>query len=381
MARSPRRRGVLSRIALFGLSVVALLAFVKLRYGGGRPYPDVSTAPLVPNEKVEVLVEHPWPLGNVTVSRQGRVFYNTHPFTHSYRFTDAYVFELVEGKPRPYPDLAAQADLTFAFGMTVDALDRLWLIAPATLDRPRTRLVAFDLATGRRVVDHAFDPGVARFAQDLRASPDGTTLYLADTGAFRFADGAILVVDVGGWGVRTRLRGHPSTRPQDWAMRGANGPVRVGYGLLTFAVGVDGIALSPDGAWLYYGTMSHDTLYRVRTDLLRDPAVGDEALAERVERVGAKPLSDGIEVGADGSLLVTDVENGGVARLDRDGALRTLVKRAEVVWADGVAVAPDGAILFTDSAIPAYLDQLMRPPARERMDAGAPYRLYRFRAP
>lgn len=362
--------------------VVALLVFVKVRYGGGAPYPDVSTAPLVPSERVEVLVDHAWPLGNVTTSKKGRVFFNTHPFVHSYRFTDSFVFELVDGKPRPYPaDPGAQADLKFAFGMTVDALDRLWLIAPATLDRARTRLIVYDLANDRRVIDHEFDKGVARFSQDLRVSPDGRTLYLADTGAFRFTDASILVVDVESWGVRTLLKGHPSTSPQDWIMRTAHGPHRVGYGLLNFVVGVDGIALSPDGAWLYYGTMSHDTLYRVRTELLRDPSLSAEALAGRVERVGTKPLSDGIEIAADGSVLITDVENGGVARLDREGKLATLVKRPEVVWADGVTVALDGAVLFTDSAIPGYLDQLMRPPARERLAAGAPYRLYRFRTP
>ncbi len=380
MARTKQRRLAPLGLALAGL-VAALLVFVKLRYGGGRPYPDVSTEPLVPAGRVEALVEHPLPLGNVAVSPGGRIFYNTHPFTQSQRFADAFLFELVGGKPRPYPDLASQGDLAFVFGLTVDALGRLWLVAPATLDRARTRLIAYDLASDRRVFDHEFEPGVARFAQDLRVSPDGRTLYLADTGAFRFTEASILVVDVADRSVRTRLKGHPSTQPQDWVMRTARGPHRVGFGLLTFAVGVDGVALSPDGAWLYYATMSHDTLYRVRTEHLRDDALGDDALGAKVERVGPKPLSDGIELGADGSVLITDVENGGVARLDPAGNLRTLVERPDVVWADGLAVAPDGAVLFTDSAIPAYLDQLLRPPARERLEAGAPYRLWRFRAP
>lgn len=380
MARTKQRRLAPFGLALAGL-VAALLVFVKLRYGGGRPYPDVSTEPLVPAGRVETLVEHPLPLGNVATSRGGRIFYNTHPFTQSQRFADAFLFELVGGKPKPYPDLASQGDLAFVFGLTVDALGRLWLVAPATLDRARTRLIAYDLASDRRVFDHEFEPGVARFAQDLRVSPDGRTLYLADTGAFRFTEASILVVDVADRSVRTRLKGHPSTQPQDWVMRTARGPHRVGFGLLTFSVGVDGVALSPDGAWLYYATMSHDTLYRVRTEHLRDGSLGDDALGAKVERVGPKPLSDGIELGADGSVLITDVENGGVARLDQAGDLRTLVKRPDVVWADGLAVAPDGAVLFTDSAIPAYLDQLLRPPARERLEAGAPYRLLRFRAP
>lgn len=375
----PRR--LAATAALVALGLVAALAAVKARYGGGRPYPDVSTPPRLAAAAVEVAAELALPPGNVTVSRAGRVFFNTHPFAQAHRFADAFLFELVDGAPRPYPDAAAQRDLAFVFGLHADALDRLWLVAPATLDRPRTRLFAYDLATGARVFDHEFAPGVGRFAQDVRATPDGATLFLADTGAFHFTDGSLLAFRVADRSVRTLLAGHPSTRPQDWVMRTAAGPYRLGHGLLTFAVGVDGLALSPDGAWLYYGAMSHDSLYRVPTASLLDPGLGAEALGARVERVGPKPLSDGIEALADGTVLITDVENGSVARLGPGGELATLARPGGVVWADGVAVAPGGDVYFTDSAIPAYIDPLLRPPARDRLAAGAPYRLYRFRAP
>ena len=63
------------------------------------------------------------------------------------------------------------------------------------------------------------------------------------------------------------------------------------------------------------------------------------------------------------------------------GALRTLTASDQVVWADSVEVGPDGTIWFTDSAIPAYLQQTMLPPSREVLDAAGPYHLYRFRAP
>lgn len=100
--------------------------------------------------------------------------------------------------------------------------------------------------------------------------------------------------------------------------------------------------------------------------------------------MGRKPLSDGIELLADGTVIVTDVEHGGLVAIPTmgpaKGQLRTLVRRDEVVWADGVTVMPDGAVLMTDSAIPSYLDPLLRPPAAERLTAGRPYRLYRVPA-
>jgi sugar lactone lactonase YvrE len=77
--------------------------------------------------------------------------------------------------------------------------------------------------------------------------------------------------------------------------------------------------------------------------------------------------------------LITDVENGGIARMSPDGKLQTLTKSDKVTWADGIVMTPDGRALFTDSAIPAYLDPLARPPSAERLKAAAPYTIYQFR--
>jgi hypothetical protein len=46
-----------------------------------------------------------------------------------------------------------------------------------------------------------------------------------------------------------------------------------------------------------------------------------------------------------------------------------------------VNITASGDVLLTDSSIPTYLDQLMRPPKLERLQAGRPYRIYRFHLP
>jgi hypothetical protein len=377
--RSWRRRFL--RLFLFLLALLAVgLAVVKFNYGRGEAYPDVNTEPLVAADDVETVVELDRPLGNVTVSHDGRVFFNVHPFAASHRYADAFLFELVDGQPVPYPDQATQSELQFTFGMTTDPQGRLWLTAPATLERERTRIIAFDLASGNKTVDHELDPGVGRFAQDLRVSADGKTMYMADTGAFQFTPGYLLVIDLETWSVQTRLRGHPSTQPQDWYIQTDHGPHRVGYGLLTFSVGVDGIALSPAGDWLYYAAMSNDTLYRVPATLLRLPDATEEEIFAAVERVGRKPLSDGIEVDAHGNVLLTDVEHGSLVRIGPTGALQTVFRMPQIVWSDGVSVTPGGDIYVTDSAIPSYIDPLLRPPAEETIREHAPYGLYRVRS-
>ena len=97
--------------------------------------------------------------------------------------------------------------------------------------------------------------------------------------------------------------------------------------------------------------------------------------------MAAKPLSDGIETDAQGRVVVTDIEHGGLVRISPDGELETLVLRDDVVWADGVSVAPNGDLYFTDSGIPRYLHPLLRPPSRDTLLDGGPYRLYRVTNP
>jgi sugar lactone lactonase YvrE len=360
------------------LLLVAALLLVKLLYGGGKAYPDVSTPPLVAANQVATLVSLEFPPGNVSVAADGRIFFAYHPFAQAQRFGVPTVFELVAGVPRPFPDAEFQKRYQGVFGMTVDTQQRLWVIEPCGLDHQKTRLMAFDLKTRAVVFEHWFEAGQAQFAQDLRVSADGRTVILADTGLFKFTSPSLIVFDVGSKTYRKLLEQHPSARPQDWFIKTRHGPHRLGYGLVTFSVGLDGIEFSRDGRWLYYGSMSHDQLFKLPTAALLDATLSAQDLARQVVAVGRKPLSDGITVDAQDNVLITDVENGGIARLNTKGQLVTLTRSAQVVWADGVVMAPDGSVLFTDSAIPAYIDPLARPPSREKLRAAAPYPIYRF---
>lgn len=373
----------LTRALLLCLALLSvLLIAVKLLHGGGRPYPGVAVGPGVASDGLQALVELDLPPGNVATSTTGRIFFNLHPFAAAHRLTDTFLFELVDGTPRPFPDRAAQPELAFVFGMTVDARGWLWLTAPAVLERERTRIMAYRLADGVRVVDRWLEPGVGRFGQDLRVSPDGRTLYLADTGAFALTRASLVVVDTETWSTRELLADAAALQPQGWTIRTARGPYRIGFGLLSFVVGLDGLALDADGTWLYLAAMSHDTLYRVRTADLADRTLTPAALVDRVEAVGSKPLSDGIAVAPDGRVVLTDVEHGGgLVLVDRAGRAEALARSPDIVWADGVVVTADGRAVFTDSAIPSYIDPLLRPPSPEALAAGRPYRLYAVRLP
>lgn len=366
----------LARLAALALTILALaLAAAKLALGGGEPFPIDTTAP---ERQAEIAATLPLPPGCVTVSPDGRVFFDTHPFAAPGRQGAPHVFELVEGEARPWPSLEAQSRFVAPFGITADTRGRLWVTEPATLDRSTTRILGFDRQSGALLHEIVLPDGEARFAQDLRVSPDGEKLVLADTGILTLTPAQLLVMDIASGKIERVLR-HPAFNPQDWFIRRWDGtPHRIAWGLVMLKVGLDGLTFSTDGAWLYLAPMSHDTLYRLSARALLDPSASDEAVLASLEAVASKPQSDGIAATADGAVLVTDVERGGLVEIRPDGSRRVLTAAPEVVWADSVEVGPDGVVWYTDSAIPAYLRQDMRPPSAEVLAAAGPYHLYRL---
>ncbi len=365
-------------IILIVLLIIFLVAF-RLRFGGGEYYPDISSSPTIAAERISAPIQLPFPPGMVTSSPDGRIFYTYHMLHQPERFADATVFEWVDGAGVPFPNQALQAEFEGAMGITVDQQKRLWIIKPGALEGKRTRLLAFDMESGQLALDHTFAEGEAGFAQDMRVSPDGKTVFLADTGLFEFTEPGLIVFDIESKTARTVLAGHPTVSPQGWLMRKTDGdPYKLAFGLLSFVVGVDGIAITPDGETLYYATMSHDSVYKIPTAALLDESLSENDLANTIEFVGKKPLSDGIELTTDGDIIITDVENGGLARLSPDGTFSTLTKDSAVDWADSVTVAPDGAIWFTDSRLTDLIDQFAVPSDEAEMKDKGPYAIYRI---
>ena len=359
----------------FGLLVmVAALAIVlNLRYGGGEPYPDLSGEPLFEPSALEVVVTSPEPIGNLAVSADGRVFYTIHPES---RPSGAKLLEWVDGAPKPFPSDEAQAQLETPLGIAIDRQNRLWTIDHGNHGTGEAKLLAFDLGTGGVVHEHLFDSSVAQlgsFLQDLQVDSRGKWVFIADVSFWRKNPG-LIVYDVELRKARRVLNSDPSVSAQSWLIRNPSKDMTFFGGLVVLKPGVDGIAISRDDAWIYYGAMCHDTMYRVKVADLLDESLSDGALAARVQAIGPKPLNDGLSTDNDGNLLITDVEHGAVLRMKPDGELTTLVRSEKIRWADALSYGPDGWLYVADSAIP---DQMLQPKAH--MQAHAPYYIFRFK--
>lgn len=362
------------RVLLVLLGIFAVLAVALLvRYGGGEPYPDLSSTPMFDESALEVVVTSSEPIGNVAVSADGRVFYTIHPES---RPSGAKLLEWVDGAPKPFPSMEAQALFETPLGIVVDRQNRLWTIDHGNHGAGTARLLAFNLATGAVVHSHDFHTSVAElgsFLQDLQVDSMGRHVFIADVSFWRKNPG-LVVYDVETGAARRVLESDPSVTPQSWVIRNPTKFMKFFGGLVVLKPGVDGIAISRDDEWIYYGAMAHDTMYRVAVADLLDESLSPEALAARVQAMGRKPLNDGLSTDLDGNLLITDVEHGAVLRMNPEGTLTTLIRSTRIRWADALSYGPEDWLYVADSAIP---DQMLR--SKAHITAAAPYRIFRFK--
>ena len=363
----------LARLLVVFLVLAALLvAVLRLRYGGGEPYPDLSGTPMFDEAALEVVVTSPEPIGNHAVSADGRVFYTIHPES---RPTGAKLLEWVDGAPRAFPSDEAQSLFETPLGVAVDRQNRLWTIDHGNHGVGKARLLAFDLSTGEVVHDHVFDSSVAQlgsFLQDLQIDSTGKHVFIADVSFWR-KNAGLVVYDVESGKARRVLDSDPSVSAQDWLIRNPTKDM-VFFGVVVLKPGVDGIAIDRSDEWLYYGAMAHDTMYRIKVADLLDDSLSPGAVAARVEAVGAKPLNDGLSTDNDGNLLITDVEHNAVMRMKPSGEWTTLIRSDRIRWPDALSYGPGGWLYVADSAIP---EQMLQ--SKAHMAASAPYFIFRFK--
>jgi len=334
----------------------------------------------------------------VTVSHEGRIFVNYPKWGDDVKFT---VAELVVGEAVAYPneeinqpDSDADADRFVSVqSVVVDPANRLWILdtgspmfKPTEYGGPK--LVCVDLKTNEVVKKILFPPDVAlpttylndiRF--DLRCGVEGAA-YITDSSQ-KGANG-IIVVDLETGESWRKLNNHPSTKALELPdfqpivegrpfLDKSEGTTKQGAGM-----GTDGIAISADGARLFYCPLGSRRLYSVETDALFNRNLDDEAVAKTVidegDRGGA---SDGLESDADGYIYSTNYEHNAILRRlasDTGKAWETVVHDSRLLWADTMSVATDGYLYVT-------ANQLHRQPKyQEGKDLRRkPYTLFRIR--
>ncbi|MFE9359680.1 L-dopachrome tautomerase-related protein [Streptomyces olivaceoviridis] len=330
------------------LAVGAGQAEAAPRPGSGAPHAH----PDAPRLETVATFDGAMPTG-VTVSRGGRVFVNFPRWGDDVPFT---VAEIRHGKPVAYPDREVNTPDTTAperhflgvQSVVVDAADRLWVVDTGRVewaDAPYggPKLVAVDLATDKVVRTIVFPASVAgprSFVNDVRFDLVHGFAYLTD--ATPDGPNGLIVVNLATGESWRRLDDAPSTLPVPGFVPTIDGRPMLNRPDGTSAgtpigIGVDGIALSPDGEWLYYCPLSSRRLYGVRTrDLIRL-----RKTAIQVHDLGVKGMSDGLETDRAGRVYAGDIERKAIVRRDTDGSYHTLVQDERLSWPDTFSIGYD----------------------------------------
>jgi sugar lactone lactonase YvrE len=296
----------------------------------------------------------------VTVSDDGRIFVCYPRWGDDVKFT---VAELRDGEEVPYPDLelqqfteaTASERIVSVQSVVVDPAGRLWLLDTGSIEFGPVipggpKLICVDLERDRIERTIPVPPGVAlektylndiRF--DLRRGAAGMAFI---TDSSDEGSPGLIVVDLASGRSWRRLHEHPTTQAVD-------GHVAIieGRPYADLLMQSDGIAISADGARLYYCPLASRRLYSVSVDALIDESLDDDAVAETVSDHGEKGASDGLETDADGRLYATNYEHGAILRRDGDGTWEPIAQTPEMRFVDTLAVAADGYLYFTNNQL------------------------------
>ena len=295
----------------------------------------------------------------VSVSKTGRMFVNFP------RWSDRYLNAVVEvskdGSTKPFPDEhwnrwdgkpeTAPKQFVCVQSIVADDTDSLWIVDPAA---PFTgpaiqygaKVVKVDLRTNEVTRVYTFTPDVVKpgtYLNDIRIDTARHTAYLTDSGV-----GGIIIVDTESGQAHRALDSDPSVLKKDGISISVNGKPVLQNGKPP-QFNSDAIALSPDKAYLYYQALTGDTMYRVKTDALRN---GGNPTPELVAKLF--PL-DGIWMDKQGHLYLSNINESAVYRfIPGSGSTNKMEKVAQsqdLQWPDTFTQGPDGSIYITSSHI------------------------------
>lgn len=138
----------------------------------------------------------------------------------------------------------------------------------------------------------------------------------------------------------------------------------------------DGIALTPDGEWLYYKPLTDNKFYRIQTDYLRDEAFSDNQREAAVEDLGRVAVTDGMIFDTNGNLYLGDYQNYKMVRITPEHKLEDVAADERLIWPDSYSISTDDYLYISCSQINKQPDYNEGENKRT-----TPYAIYRMKLP
>ncbi len=294
----------------------------------------------------------------VAASKSGRIFVNFPDWSDAHTIS---VAEIVNGKPQPFPNEewnrpgAPGTHFVCVQSVYVDESDSLWILDPAApkmkeIVKGGPKLLKVDLVKNEVVQMIPFGEEVApkkSYLNDVRVDTKTQTAFITDSGL-----GAIVVVDLRSGKARRVLQDDHSTQAEKDFKLKVNGSDLLAENGEPPKIHSDGIAFDHLAGYLYYHALTGKTLYRIKVADLKNVGLTKSQLSTKVETVTETPAPDGMMMGPNGRLYLTDIEHGAVQAWDpKADKLSTVVSDGRLSWPDSLAWAPDGSLLVTTSQI------------------------------
>lgn len=288
------------------------------------------------------------PPGNIAITSSGRKFLSIHGF---YGQKQKIMELLSDGTTKPYPN--EEWAYTYkngkgfydVLGINVSNDGVLWMLDTSGLDHAG-RLVGWDTNKEQlHKIIYLAKPTITdtSFLNDLVIDNKHGYVYIADTA--QGSEAAIITVNLKTGAARRVLQNSKYTTSENIDMVIEGNTIKLGG--QPARLGVNPITLEPNENWLYFGSMSGTSVYRVATNDIINPELTPKTLEQKVSRYGSKPISDGIIVDGGGNVYVTDITNGAIGVVKPSGNYEVLFKDDRLVWPDGFSYGADDKIYFT----------------------------------
>jgi sugar lactone lactonase YvrE len=312
------------------------------------------------NNQLElVFKDDTYQLTGVAVSKDGRLFtcYPLWPGPHKWD-----VVEIVgPDASRPYPDEQwnswkegddGKHKWVCVQAVYVDEENYLWVVDPACPHMEEVydesyKLVKFNLATNTIAHIYRFENVLDKksYINDVRVDTKRNVAYLTNSN-----EGGILVVNLESGSARELLKGHHSVKHDKSFKLMVDGKEFKKKGKPVHLQS-DGIALTPDGEWLYYKPLTDNKLYRIKTAHLRDESLRSEDIEPYVEDLGKFSVTDGMIFDRNGHLYLGDYQNYKMIRITPNLDKEELITDERLIWPDSYAISPDDYLYISCSQI------------------------------
>lgn len=307
--------------------------------------------PALAEPQITVLGEFDIRPGNPAVTPDNTVYFSNHPFDNP----EYKVMKLENGKGIPFPTSDISKSFSAVIGIQAEQDGTVWILDMGA-ETASPKLFGWNTKTDSLKAIHYLPKEVSvanSFHQDFAIDEKRRKAFIADMSRGNMIDDSkpgIVVVDLETGHARRVLDSHKTLQPETKQLMMAEGKA------LTFTdkdgkthpiqLGLNPIAIDPENEWVYFSTINPGTLYRIQAETLGDFSKSDSELEGAIESYAVKPSSDGIAVGDEGKVYITNVADNAISIADKEGT-RIWVKDKRFIWPDGVYLAPDKSIIAT----------------------------------